>query len=54
LASRAVMNVGSLQSGLPADLLRDALAHASAAAAISVQRVGSNPASWDETVFAIK
>jgi fructokinase len=54
LASRAVLNVASLQSGLPTELLRDALAHASAAAAISVQRVGSDPAGWDETVFAIK
>jgi fructokinase len=50
LKSRGVLNVTRLQVGLPAELLRQALAHASAAAAISVQRVGSNPASWDETV----
>jgi fructokinase len=39
-----------LLAGLAPESLKAALVHASAAAAFSVQRVGSDPATWNETV----
>lgn len=45
--------VTSLGQPLNLALLRNALAHAAAAAGVNVTRVGCNPATWDETIAAL-
>jgi fructokinase len=42
------LNTSQLEKSLPLDALRAALRHAVAAAALCVQRVGCDPATWDE------
>ncbi len=46
------LSVKALQTGLPQQVLQAALAHAVTAASINVQRVGCDPATWDETLAA--
>jgi fructokinase len=50
LYRQGVLSPQGLAATLPASVLQAALAHAVAAATINVMRVGSNPATWDETV----
>jgi fructokinase len=50
LNTQNLLKMEHLSKGLPRDTLRAALQHAVAAAAVCVQRVGCNPASWDEAV----
>jgi fructokinase len=50
LQRQGVLQPHRLVAGMPPRVLQGALAHAVAAAALNVMRVGCNPATWDETV----
>jgi fructokinase len=53
LDTKEWLDTAQMQKGLPADTLKSALSHAVAAAAVCVQRVGCDPASWDEAELSV-